>query len=90
MALLTYYGDTGKFEEVKSNAGDIVMDSFKKKEYIRLKNAVEQLLNLQKELHKKSGSIYLSQDDEKEMVTKACMIGFQTDDGCIAEVIRRE
>lgn len=88
MALLTYYGDTGKFEEVKSNAGDIVMDSFKKKEYIRLKNAVEQLLNLQKELHKKSGSIYLSQDDEKEMVTKACMIGFQTDDGCIAEVIR--
>ena len=26
--------------------------------------------------------------DEKEMVTKACMIGFQTDDGCIAEVIR--
>ncbi|MDU6471674.1 MAG: hypothetical protein E6529_12760, partial [[Ruminococcus] lactaris] len=88
MALLTYYGDTGKFEEVKSNAGDIVMDSFKKKEYIRLMNAVEQLLNLQKELHKKSGSIYLSQDDEKEMVTKACMIGFQTDDGCIAEVIR--
>lgn len=76
MALLTYYGDTGKFEEVKSNAGDTVMDSFKKKEYIRLKNAVEQLLNLQKELHKKSGSIYLSQDDEKEMVTKACMIGF--------------
>lgn len=88
MALLTYYGDTGKFEEVKSNAGDTVMDSFKKKEYIRLKNAVEQLLNLQKELHKKSSSIYLSEEDEKKIAAKACTLGFQQDDGCIYEIIR--
>lgn len=31
MALLTYYGDTGKFEEVKSNAGDIVMVLLRRK-----------------------------------------------------------
>lgn len=86
-ALLIYYHDTGEFKQVKSKEGATEMEAFNKKEYICLKEAVEQLLNLQEELHKKSNSIYLSKEEKNKIKEKAFALGFQKDDEYVDAVI---
>lgn len=87
MSAVLYYNNTGAWPELEIDAGDTIMESLKEQEYVRLKNVVEQLLIFQKEIHEKSGMIYLSEEDEKKVIEKAVMLGFDRKTGPIDSII---
>ncbi|MDO5147517.1 MAG: zinc ribbon domain-containing protein, partial [Eubacteriales bacterium] len=86
LTMLISYQQTGILDDAKIKEEDPETIKFKAKGYLRFKNAVQELKELQSTLHEVSGSIDISDDDRNELYEKGMLLGFQEKtliDACI-------
>ena len=85
--MLLSYGRNGTFSEEEIRKATVDMDEFWGKEYVKFRNAVDELFRLQNSLCEESESDVLNEADCEVLHEKAKSLGFYNKD-YIAAVIR--